>query len=581
MLQKRRECPLDSLVSLKGSRRLLCVLASFSILLQANPSLGKFPRDNRQLTSCSAFTSLEEIEALFTSYERDHIGLAQTFVVGTSVQNRDIFGLRLSAAPDTETPEPEIRILGGIHGDECMSVELVLEIADYLIQSYGEEQFATELLDGTELLLIPSLNPDGYAALKAYRFNANGVDLNRNFHFAWVDGGPKPFSEPESRAFRDLSQDNNFVMSLSYHTVATYVNATWNYTPHHPPDEALFAAMGTAYAGVSGYDVTFGWDWYGIYGDVDDWSLGTSGTFGWTIELRDDEEMEFSVHLAGLQDFLAYAFVGVRGKVTDSVTGEPLLARMEIEPAGAPVYTDADVGDYHRILLPGHYSITAHSPGYLSQTMEDVMVGNEGHLELNFSLTPKPSESVDFAFTFNGMTLPQEIDDSFSRANYLNETVVWNALGEPDGVVYSLSPGGTVTLDMGLDGSVQDSVGTDLVIVSGSISDDPVSVQVAAEQDGPFVTVGQGDGHIEVDISESGLQSIRFVRIVDDGGGSFADRYAGYDLDGIVDVTRGSYTPPIDPEPDEGDDGDCGCHVLSHRDESDLIRILRSLFSAP
>jgi murein peptide amidase A len=51
------------------------------------------------------------------------------------------------------------------------------------------------------LWLVPAANPDGLAA--GTRQNAHGVDLNRNWPAAWVHtgvSGPRPLSEPESRA---------------------------------------------------------------------------------------------------------------------------------------------------------------------------------------------------------------------------------------------------------------------------------------------------------------------------------------------------------------------------------------------
>jgi len=78
-------------------------------------------------------------------------------------------------------------IIGGFHGDEPATVELVREFSPPR---------------GLGVALLPLLNPDG--ALRGTRYNANGVDLNRNFDYNWSaesiePSGPEALSEPESR----------------------------------------------------------------------------------------------------------------------------------------------------------------------------------------------------------------------------------------------------------------------------------------------------------------------------------------------------------------------------------------------
>jgi protein MpaA len=60
---------------------------------------------------------------------------------------------------------PRILVVGCIHGDECEGVE----VTKLLERSAGT----------TDLWLVHRLNPDGYA--RRSRFNARGVDLNRDF----------------------------------------------------------------------------------------------------------------------------------------------------------------------------------------------------------------------------------------------------------------------------------------------------------------------------------------------------------------------------------------------------------------
>jgi protein MpaA len=113
---------------------------------------------------------------------------AERSVIGRSVQGRPIVSLR-SGPPDAAV---RVLVVGATHGNEAAG----MRIAQRLI--------ATGAPRGVELLVVPTINPDGVAART--RGNAHGVDLNRNFPFDWrpLSGGeysgPGPLSEPESRA---------------------------------------------------------------------------------------------------------------------------------------------------------------------------------------------------------------------------------------------------------------------------------------------------------------------------------------------------------------------------------------------
>lgn len=111
-----------------------------------------------------------------------------TRVIGTSVLGRDL------TVWERTVPNPVagILVVGGIHGNEPASPPTVRSLVDALYA------------DDVDVWLLPELNPDGVAA--GTRWNANLVDLNRNFSWDWRDddGGPAPLSEPESRAVTDF-----------------------------------------------------------------------------------------------------------------------------------------------------------------------------------------------------------------------------------------------------------------------------------------------------------------------------------------------------------------------------------------
>jgi murein peptide amidase A len=117
---------------------------------------------------------------------------AERTVIGRSVQGRPILSVRIGS----KDPAMRMLVVGSVHGNEAAG----MRIARLLI-ALGSPREA-------EILVVPTLNPDGVAA--GTRGNAHGVDLNRNFPFGWrpLSGGeysgPGPLSEPESRAARRL-----------------------------------------------------------------------------------------------------------------------------------------------------------------------------------------------------------------------------------------------------------------------------------------------------------------------------------------------------------------------------------------
>jgi protein MpaA len=111
--------------------------------------------------------------------------------IGRSVKGRRIEAVELGDPDSSE----KLLVVGCIHGNECAGLAIVRALERLSIPA------------GVDLWVIENLNPDGYAA--DTRQNAHGVDLNRNFPWAWrplsgiYNSGPRPLSEPESRsAFR-------------------------------------------------------------------------------------------------------------------------------------------------------------------------------------------------------------------------------------------------------------------------------------------------------------------------------------------------------------------------------------------
>ncbi len=122
----------------------------------------------------------------------------KTTTVGKSYEGRPIECVVHGDGPDV------LLVIATIHGNEAAGTPLVAAFSEWLTAH------PTELV-GRQVVIVPVANPDGMAAGK--RFNARGVDLNRNFPAGnWREEqaekvslhGHAPLSEPESRVLMQI-----------------------------------------------------------------------------------------------------------------------------------------------------------------------------------------------------------------------------------------------------------------------------------------------------------------------------------------------------------------------------------------
>jgi protein MpaA len=131
---------------------------------------------------------------------------AARIVFGRSVQGRPLVAWSFGS-PHARR---KVLVVGCIHGNECAGQAITTALRHQPVPR------------GTQLWLVPEMNPDGAAA--DTRQNAHGVDLNRNFPYRWkritdptFDSGPYAASEPETRAAMSLVRRLRPAVTIWYH----------------------------------------------------------------------------------------------------------------------------------------------------------------------------------------------------------------------------------------------------------------------------------------------------------------------------------------------------------------------------
>jgi predicted deacylase len=221
--------------------------------------------------------------------------------LGVSGEGRPIAALKIGEGPR------KFVLVGDTHGGpEANTYQLAAQLAEHF-RAHPEEVPAS-----VRLYIIPTLNPDGLAA--NWRFNAAGVDLNRNMNSNldacpendWSNyvqgargipsttGGPYPDSEPESRLIRSFLLDAS--AAIFYHSDGGDVFPAFC---EHAPSIAL----AQAYAAATGYRYDRYWPNYNITGGMHDWasSLGIAAI---TPELFNGVDSDFEQNLAGVRAIL-------------------------------------------------------------------------------------------------------------------------------------------------------------------------------------------------------------------------------------------------------------------------------------
>ncbi len=240
-------------------------------------------------------------------------------IIGKTVDGLDIKAYHFGVG------DKEVLFIGGIHGGYSWNTALLAyEVIDWLKAN------PNIVPADVTVTIIPILNPDGLklvtgkngrftatdvstspANLISGRFNANEVDLNRNFACEWqatgtwqnrsVSGGSEAFSEPESSAIKSYVSQTEPVAIVTWYSAASGVYASNCNNGVSSGTEALT----NLFAKAAGYTAYEKFDYYEITGDMVNW-FASQNIPAISVLLSDHKSTELAKNQEGVKAVLNY-----------------------------------------------------------------------------------------------------------------------------------------------------------------------------------------------------------------------------------------------------------------------------------
>lgn len=355
------------------------------------------------------YPSYEQIVARLIRLQGSSPDIVRVREIGRSSNGRPILAVKVSDNAAQEEDEPAWLFLGIIHGREPLGLKITLGLIHDLTRGYGVDQEITDWVNAYEIWFVPVLNAYGYETNRRKNGDRPGVDLNRNYDFRWdrcvvyqpqctdpnssYFRGTAPFSEPETRALRDLAIEQRPLYGIDFHHGNPFpqsqIMQPWGIGRAddlvlRPPDQAKLLETAQEFArwtlasrqaggfcqiGSPIFDPAVcrmpALSLLAPMGQSSNWHYAAVGTFHYVVEIAqrlyndryfytpdpaDDDPHslqqaeEYVRNLSGgikqwFRRFLhgregesfAYRGPGITGRVTDARTGRPLEALIEVE----------------------------------------------------------------------------------------------------------------------------------------------------------------------------------------------------------------------------------------------------------
>lgn len=373
--------------------------------------------DIREIDEWDFYPTYEGYLDMMEQFADSYPQICKVFSIGTSVLGRELLIAKISDNVEMVENEPRFLFTSSIHGDETTGYVLMLRLIDYLLSNYGSSDRITNMVDGIEIWINPLANPDGTyfggnnSVNGARRFNAMGVDLNRNYPDP--ADGPHPDGnawQVETIAFMDIAEEFHIVSSANFHGGEEVLNYPWDTWSRLHADDDWWVYVCREWADtvhlycpssyLNGFDdgITNGYAWYRITGGRQDYMNYFQQSREFTMEISDTKLLppsqlpnHWEWNYRSMLNYIEQSTFGIRGTVKDSITNWPVRAEIKIlshEQDSSWAYSHTPLGNYYRMIDEGTYSVSYTAGGYFPKIISNVQVTRREAVELNVKLLP-------------------------------------------------------------------------------------------------------------------------------------------------------------------------------------------------
>ena len=385
-----------------------------------------------------------------------------TILSPTPSGNYRILVAKISDNVNTAENEPQFFYSSTLHGDEATGYYMMLRLINYLLTNYGNIPQITNLVNGAEIWICPDANPEGTyynsspvgsTVANSRRANLAGFDLNRNFPDPRAGAHPDGNAhQAETKAFMAFADKHHFNMAGNFHggtEVMNYPWDTWTTAGNTNADAAWWERVCTNYVTTTRVvtpsymtdsypdGVTEGGDWYVITGGRQDYMNFYKQCREVTLEVSITKLVQtqnlngfWNTNYQALLNYMEESLYGIRGIITDGCSGQPIKAKVfangyDQANDSSHVYSALPVGNYHKYVNTGTYSLTFSAPGYISQTISGISVTNGSATVVNVVLAPSASPTANFTADYTS-TCSGKVQFTNTGVHPQSSTYLWN-----------------------------------------------------------------------------------------------------------------------------------------------------------